>query len=164
MKKLLCKMLCVLMLATFAIPADASAANLLASEPLTVEELEAGLLYDLKPLAAVYLDAGAIYGVDPVFLAAKDAEESGWGRYTAAPNNLGGWTSDDGGYMSFDSPEDYIYYSAEKMRELYLEEDGRYYNGTSLSDVCVAYNGNPEWAEHIESIMDDIYWRIEKSE
>lgn len=125
MKKLLCKMLCVLMLATFAIPADASAANLLASEPLTVEELEAGLLYDLKPLAAVYLDAGAMYGVDPVFLAAKDAEESGWGRYTAAPNNLGGWTSDDGGYMSFDSPEDYIYYSAEKMRDLYLEEDGR---------------------------------------
>ena len=62
MKKLLCKMLCVLMLATFAIPADASAANLLASEPLTVEELEAGLLYDLKPLAAVYLDAGAMYG------------------------------------------------------------------------------------------------------
>lgn len=157
-------MLCVLMLATFAIPADASAANLLASEPLTVEELEAGLLYDLKPLAAVYLDAGAMYGVDPVFLAAKDAEESGWGRYTAAPNNLGGWTSDDGGYMSFGSPEDYIYYSAEKMRDLYLEEDGRYYNGTSLSDVCVAYNGNPEWAEHIESIMDDIYWRIEKAE
>lgn len=161
MRKVLCKILCVLMLAGLSISASASKEDLTEYRYIPVDAFEDALLYDLKPLAATYIEAGRMYGVDPVFLAAKDAEESGWGRYQAAPNNLGGWTGSDG-YMSFDSPESYIYYSASKIAELYLDEEGRYHCGTSLSDVNEYYNGRDVWEEHIADIMDQINYRIDE--
>ena len=160
-KKIFAGILCAVMLSANTVTATASSDNLLEYEPVTVAELESALFYDLKPLAHVYIDAGRLYGIDPVFLAAKDAEESGWGRYTAAPNNLGGWTSSKG-YMSFISPESYIYYSASKMKHMYLEMDGVYYHGTSLSDVNVHYNGSQTWVDHVGGIMKDINRRINK--
>jgi beta-N-acetylglucosaminidase len=159
-KNFLCKAICVMLLGAMSLPASADKADLTQYRYIPVEAMESALLYELKPLASTYIDAGKLYGVDPVFLAAKDAEESGWGRYQAAPNNLGGWTNSDGGYMEFESPEEYIYHTAKSISEMYLDEDGCYHYGTSLSDVNTKYNGSQIWVEHIGSIMDDINQRI----
>lgn len=162
-RRIIAEVLCAALLIPNTVAEASPANNLLAYEPITSEELEIGLLYDLKPLADTYVEAGETYGINPVFLAAKDAEESGWGRYHSGENNLGGWRSDDGSYMSFDSMEDYIFYSAEKLKQNYLEEDGAYYNGTSLSAVSICYSEDSEtWENHIEDIMYQIEWRIEE--
>ncbi|MFA9381836.1 MAG: hypothetical protein ACERKO_12340, partial [Acetanaerobacterium sp.] len=69
----------------------------------TEAELAGALRYDLVSYAGDYLAAAERYGINVYFLVSKDALESGWGRYRAAPNNLGGWTADSGGYMEFAS-------------------------------------------------------------
>lgn len=160
MKKFLLKVLCVLMLSAMCLPASADKADLTQYRYIEVEALEKSLLYNLKPYAATYIEAGKQYGVDPVFLAAKDAEESGWGRSPAASNNLGGWTNSSGGYMRFNSVEEYIYHAAKSMAEMYLDKDGCYHNGTSLSDVNKRYNGRQEWIDHVGGIMDSINKKI----
>lgn len=154
-KKFLMRVICVMLLGAMSLPASADKEDLTQYRYIPVEAMEDALLYELKPFAATYIEAGKQYGVDPVFLAAKDAEESGWGRYQSAPNNLGGWTGSDGGFMSFQSVEDYIYHAASSISEMYLDEDGCYHHGTSLSDVNKRYNGRQTWVDHVGGIMDD---------
>lgn len=160
MKKFLMKVICVMLLGALSLPASADKADLTMYRYIDVEVFESALLYDLKPYAATYIEAGKQYGVDPVFLAAKDAEESGWGRYQAATNNLGGWTNSDGGYMEFETVSDYIYHAAKSISEMYLDEDGCYHHGVSLSAVNKKYNGRQTWVDHVGGIMDDINQRI----
>lgn len=38
----------------------------------------------------------------------------------------------------------------------YLSPDGKYYNGETVEGVCVRYNGNPEWAEVVQQIMEEV--------
>lgn len=159
-KKFLLKVVCVMLLGAMSLPASADKEDLTQYRYIPVEAMEDALLYNLKPYAATYIEAGKQYGVDPVFLAAKDAGESGWGRYPAASNNLGGWTNSSGGYMRFNSVEEYIYHAAKSMAEMYLDENGCYYNGTSLSDVNKRYNGRQTWVDHIDGIMDSINKKI----
>ena len=55
---------------------------------LTVEELEKGLLYDLKPLAKTYIEIEGYVKVNAVIKAAQDALESDWGRNCFKNNNI----------------------------------------------------------------------------
>jgi beta-N-acetylglucosaminidase len=125
---------------------------------ITPEQLEYGLLYDLKPLAGEYIAAYEATGICPVFLAAKDALESGWGRHCHEPNNLSGYYTD---YV-FDSPEDCIQFVAKRIDENYLSENGLFHKGDSLDDVAVHYNGSQKWADEVRTIMEEIILRSSK--
>ena len=61
MRKVLCKILCVLMLAGLSISASASKEDLTEYRYIPVDSFEDALLYDLKPLAATYIVAGRMY-------------------------------------------------------------------------------------------------------
>lgn len=140
---------------------------------LTKEELEQGLKYVLKDYADIYIEMENQYQINAVFLAAKDALESGWGRY-AYYNNLSGW-----GSTHFDNPEQCIEHVSEYIKIWYLTEPhnptlcdsecknyyniydqctiGQYYNGTTIHNINAYYNGRTFWEQQVVSIMYQIY-------
>ena len=115
---------------------------------LSEKELSMGLLGELSYYAGEFIDAEKKYGVNAVFLAAVAALESGWGRYCFRPNNIFGWSGKD-----FESKEECIDFVASKIKEYYLSEDGKYYNGKTVEGINVCYNGNDFWAEKVKEIM-----------
>ncbi len=126
----------------------------------TTEQLADALRYDMVPYAADYLAAAERYGLNVYFLCAKDALESGWGRYRAAPNNFGGWTDDTGKYMEFESVHAYIDYTARNLKDMYLTDTGRYHTGYTLADVGYYYNGSDEWVEAVGGIWGALERRV----
>lgn len=137
------------------------AGELLTPSGLTAAELEQGLLGDLKPYAADFIQAEQDTGVNAIFLASVAALESGWNSSPVAESrhNLFGWTNSTG-YCAFDSKEDCIAFVAERIKTLYLSPDGAYFNGYTVEDVNVHYNGSPHWEETVRQIMFEIQNRI----
>jgi beta-N-acetylglucosaminidase len=132
---------------------------LLCPSDVSTEELAAALKYDLVPLAPYFLEAEELYGVNACYLASIAALESGWGRYQFRKNNLFGF-----GQMSFDSPEECIYYVAEFLATNYLSENGRYFGGGyKLQHVNKYYNGSDDWLYKVNSIYKGILKSIEES-
>lgn len=142
-----------------AVPVHAQ--SLLEPSGLTVEQMSAGLLKDLKPYAADFIKAEQDTGVNAVFLAAVAAIESGWNTSTVATtyNNVYGWTSNDGTYSSFASVTDCINCIANKLKNMYLSPDGVYFNGYTIDAVNTRYNGTEYWATMVKQIMSEILWR-----
>lgn len=154
--------------------------NLREPSGLTVEQLELGLLRELKPYAWKYIEMEQKYGINAVFLASKDGWESGWGTY-ANDNNLSGW-----GYMPFDSPEKCIEHVSLYLNLWYLTEPhdnsectskcdeyrnendectiGQYYHGLTIGAVNTHYNGRAIWEKSVVGIIVDVYTRIEENE
>lgn len=131
---------------------------------LSPEELSDGLLYDMKNYADVFVKAEEETGISAVFLSAVAGYESGWGRsnVSAVHNNLFGWTSSSG-YAVFDSKESCIMNVAYRLKDLYLSEDGVYFNGYTVSAVNENYNGSECWENNVTQIMSEIEGRIEES-
>ena len=129
------------------------AANLDLTSPcnLSSEELARGLKGELKSLAEEFIEAEEKYGVNAVFLSAVAALESGWGKSCFRENNIFGWSG-----KSFESKAECIDFVASKIAEHYLSEDGKYYNGKTVSGVNVCYNGSDFWAEKVQEIMNMI--------
>lgn len=125
----------------------------------TTEELEKGLLHDLKPLAPLFVQAQDKYGIDAVFLAAIAAEESGWGRHQFRKNNVFGFYGPE-----FESLDHCIDYVANFLLTKYLTPDGKYYKGTSVAAVNTYYNGRDTWEDHVTKIMTNIVNRIERTD
>lgn len=116
---------------------------------LAAEDLH--LRHNLIGLEQVFIDAEVKHGVRADFLAAVAALESGWGRYQFRPNNIMGF-----GQKEFSSMEECIDTVAAYLAKHYLSPDGKYYNGETVEGVCVRYNGNPEWAEVVQQIMEEV--------
>ena len=93
----------------------------------TAKELAYGLKYELVDDAKDYIAAKEKYGICPIYNAAKDALESGWGRY-AIRNNLGGVTTD----KAFSSHAEFIDWWSAFQLEHYLLQDGKYHTGGTL--------------------------------
>ena len=129
---------------------------------LTSEELEKGLLHDLKQYAPVFIQAEQETGINAIFLASVSALESGWARsnVTKKNNNIFGWTSSKG-YKTFNSVEECILEVAGRIKALYLTEGGTYFNGYEVEDINVRYNGRKEWEDNVNSIMRQIKRRVE---
>lgn len=128
---------------------------------LTPEQLEEGLLYNLKDYSEVFIQAEKDTGVNAVFLASIAALESGWGRSDLAlyNNNLYGWTSSSG-YAYFSSYGECILTVAENLKSMYLQPDGKYFSGYEVSDVNKHYNGSKFWEDNVQDIMTQIQNRI----
>lgn len=134
-----------------------STLDLKADCDITAEELAAGLLYDLKPHAGDYIDAYHSTGINPVFLAAKDAVESGWGRTRLGEHNISGFFTT----QSFNSVSHNIAYVSDFLNQNYLSEDGKYFEGTTVSAVNTYWNGNSAWEREVLDVMSGIYTRID---
>lgn len=123
------------------------------------DELEKGLLYELKPLAPYFIKAQDTYQIDAVFLAAVAAEESGWGRYLFRKNNIFGFENCD-----FKSLESCIDHAAKWLRTQYLTPGGMYYEGESVAEINIHYNGRKTWEANVTAIMGQIVKRIERTD
>ncbi len=121
----------------------------------SAEELSRGLSGELDLFSKDFIAAEEKYGVNALFLCAVAALESGWGKYCFRPNNIFGWSGKD-----FETKEECIDFVASKIAEHYLSENGKYYNGKTVSGVNVYYNGNDFWEEKILEIMALISRRI----
>lgn len=128
---------------------------------LSEDQLRDALYFDLKDYAECFLEAERKTGVNAVFIASVAALESGWGRSPAANamNNLFGW-SYKGEYVVFESPEQSIEVVAQKLKDNYLTEGGKYFNGYTIEAVNVRYNTNGDfWGNEVRSILNSIYER-----
>ena len=138
--------------------------NVLIPSNATAEELAKGLRYNLRSCAQYFVEAEKQYGVNAIFLASIAAHESGWGRSSLAinKNNLFGYKQAGGGgtFREFESLEECILYVAQVLKNSYLTEGGKYYNGTSVADVNVKYCSSEDWASQIDSIASSIVRRI----
>lgn len=121
----------------------------------SAEELSKGLLGELSCFSKDFIAAEEKYGVNAIFLCAVAALESGWGKYCFRPNNIFGWSG-----KNFENKEECIDFVASKIAEHYLSEEGKYYNGKTVSGVNVCYNGNAFWEEKVSEIMAMICRRI----
>jgi hypothetical protein len=97
---------------------------------LSTEEFEHRLKHELKPLAKTFLEAEEKFKINACFLASVSALESGWGRYHFIENNIFGF-----GRKTFESKEECILFVAEYLRKNYLNEDGKYFRGGTISAI-----------------------------
>lgn len=94
--------------------------------------------------------------VPEVFYNDYTAEESGYGRYTFRKNNIFGYGTKD-----FDSVPQCIDYVACKLRDNYLTPGGIYYEGCSVEQIGIHYNGRSTWVANVRQIMYEIVERID---
>lgn len=123
--------------------------DLTTSSNLTSEELSTGLKGKLKDYSDFFISAEKEYGINSIFLASLAAVESGWGEYPNKNNNLLGWFDK----IEYLKPEDSILPTAEKFSNYYLNPEGIYYEGNTLMNVYIHYNGREQWCYKIAECM-----------
>lgn len=118
---------------------------------------------DLQVLADSYYDMERKYNVNAFFLMALNIEESGYGTSTLAQekNNLGGVRARDGQWQSFDDWEHSLEYIASLVDEMYLNENGPYYNGLSIYAVNVKYCTGDKWANNLNTIAYELMEKVD---
>lgn len=132
---------------------------------LTAAQLEKGLKSNLSGLGQYFIEAEKTYGVNAVFLASVAALESAWGtsNYAVKRNNLfgyGAYTSNPDNAYYFSSKRVAILYVAKKLKQDYLTENGRFFNGYNLEGVNKKYCTNNQWAKLVGNIMGEIHKKI----
>lgn len=108
------------------------------------------LLYgELKGYGKYFVKAEEDYGINAVFLMALARLESGNGTYALMKyNNIFSFGAfDDNIYQAvrFDSIEQCIDHVAEYIKNEYLTEGGKYFNGYSIKDINKRYASDDEW-------------------
>lgn len=125
----------------------------------TQEQLEQAMQGEyykkMLPYVGTIVKAEETYGVNALYLLCKFGLESGWGKYMAAENNIGGWTDGNGNYKDFDSVDDCIMYIAESLANVYKDEVG-----SKLIDVCERYCPENGYMEMLIEIMIECEQRI----
>lgn len=104
----------------------------------------------MLPYVDTLLEAEAEYGVNAFYLLCKFGLESGWGRYMAGENNIGGWMNDNGGFRDFDSVEECIMHIARNLSDSYREKVGG-----RLGDVCERYCPDEGYTRTLIQIMNE---------
>lgn len=128
---------------------------------LTVEEIKFILrgtkLYDL---AQDFYDAEQKYGVNSFFIIGLCAEESGWGtsRRAVFDNNLTGFGvySNDSEGINSGTKRENIMLTSKTLKNNYLTENGKFYNGTSIDAVSMRYCKSDTWASKITNIGNNL--------
>ncbi|WP_410491886.1 S-layer homology domain-containing protein (plasmid) [Bacillus thuringiensis] len=107
-----------------------------------------------------FIHAQNEYGVNALYLASHAILESGYGKSEIAyrKHNLFGLRAYDGDPFKYakylPTYGDSISYNASYVRKNYLEKDGLYYNGSTLTGMNVMYASDPKWSEKIANIME----------
>lgn len=144
-------------------PVIYSGNNVLLPSNVDEADLYNGLLYDLKDYAPYFVAAEKEYGINAIFLASVAALESGWCRTDVAVNNnnLFGYKNRNGdGFHVFSSKEESIRVVSAHLKNNYLTEGGKYYNGLSVWDINTEYCEQSDWATKVNSVAKGIVSRI----
>lgn len=132
----------------------------------TAEELEALLKGSgLEGLGECYAEKEQTHGINALFLISVAQLESGFGESKLAENcnNLGGIKNGNDGYMEFPTKQDCVEYQATLLRDDYLDENGKYYQGKTTKDVSQNYCGGSEsWYTQVESLMRSNFEKVEE--
>lgn len=139
--------------------------NIQSLSGITLDELNQVFIEIGQPQMCNYsntfIECEKQYKINSLFMAALVANESGW-TFKPAGNgtNLTGYdvvTSTSIG-KQFDSRDENILCTAELLRNQYLSENGRYYNGSDIWSVNYFYCRNPDksvnyrWSSEINKI------------
>lgn len=129
----------------------------------TVAELDFGLAgTQLEGLGEDFKRAEEEYEVNAILLMAMAKLESGNGTSMLADekNNLFGFNAIDqdpiNAASKFQSKGESIMHVAKFLKENYLVEDGRFYNGVSTEGIGELYATDPAWSRKVSEMMVEV--------
>ena len=130
---------------------------------LTAEELEYGLKNtNLQGLGKDFKKAEEKYEVNAILLMGMAKHETGNGHSYLAKtkNNLFGFNAIDQDPIdsanTFKDKGESIDHVAKFLKENYLSEDGKYYNGISTKSIGKLYASDPEWSNKVDYMMREV--------
>ena len=136
--------------------------QVVSSSGCTISDLKNLSVGNLKDYIQVFYQAEYKTGINAVYLLAIACVESGYGTSDLANthNNLFGLRSGND-YLYFNTKKECIYYTAELLKNKYLNPDGEYFNGSSIHGVAIRYCETPEWPDVVYSVylklMEEVY-------
>lgn len=130
---------------------------------LTAEELEYGLKNtNLQGLGKDFKKAEEKYEINAILLMGMAKHETGNGHSYLAKtkNNLFGFNAIDqdpiNSANTFKDKGESIDHVAKFLKENYLSEDGKYYNGISTKSIGKLYASDPEWSNKVDYMMREV--------
>ena len=130
---------------------------------LTAEELEYGLKNtNLQGLGKDFKKAEEKYEVNAILLMGMAKHETGNGHSYLAKtkNNFFGFNAIDqdpiNAASKFKDKGESIDHVAKFLKENYLSEDGKYYNGISTKSIGKLYASDPEWSNKVDYMMREV--------
>ena len=127
------------------------------------------LAYALKDTKlSAYIDSFLIveknYGINSLAMIGIVANESAWlnSDRTQRQNNVTGYAvySDSSKGVSFSSIDESILTTAKLLQTDYINPQGRFYNGLSVSDVNIMYSSDAKWNSTVASVANQLKDKI----
>ena len=119
----------------------------------------------MKGLEKYFIQAEKETGINALYLAGLAVHESGWNtsKFAEKRNNLFGWQAYDNDLDKtkyFESKGECILFVAERLKTLYLNENGMFHNGYTMESISSRYASDKDHAKkvykNIEKILDKI--------
>ena len=123
-------------------------------------------LKDTKLLACIdsFLTVEKNYGINSLAMIGIVANESAWlnSDRTLRQNNVTGYAvySDSSKGVSFSSIDESILTTAKLLQTDYINPQGRFYNGLSISDVNIMYSSDAKWNSTVASVANQLKDKI----
>ena len=140
--------------------------NLLTPSYITEETLaKAFKNTKMQGLEKYFIQAEKETGINALYLAGLAVHESGWNtsKFAEKRNNLFGWQAYDNDLDKtkyFESKGECILFVAEKIKILYLNENGMFHSGYTIESISSRYASDKEHSKkvfkNIEKILDKI--------
>lgn len=104
------------------------------------------------------------YGINSLAMIGIVANESAWlnSDRTQRQNNVTGYAvySDSSKGVSFSSIDESILTTAKLLQTDYINPQGRFYNGLSVSDVNIMYSSDAKWNSTVASVANQLKDKI----
>ena len=146
---------------------NAYSLHLLTPSAITAYELNQFLQGTaMQGLGEAFVNAELQTGVNAMFLTSLAIHESAWGnsRIARDKNNMFGYGAyDRSPYESavhFGSKQEGIIFVANKLKQNYLLQSGKFHSGSTLPGVNVRYSTDQGWSSKIASTMNQIEKKV----
>lgn len=129
---------------------------------ITSEQLRNVLPKTMTELANDIVWYSELNGINSLFVASLIRQESGnnTSGLTTKNNNVGG-IKINGKYHKFETKSKCIEYMTSLLKEQYLTDSGKFFNGYSVKSVSKLYNdGCEDWTKDIISMSNDMKNKI----
>ena len=119
----------------------------------------------MQGLEKYFIQAEKETGINALYLAGLAVHESGWNtsKFAEKRNNLFGWQAYDNDLDKtkyFESKGECILFVAERIKTLYLNENGMFHSGYTIESISSRYASDKEHSKkvykNIEKILDKI--------
>ena len=120
-----------------------------------------GYANNMVAYADTFYDEATSRGLDPAFVFAIGCQESGYGCSWNAMNKgnlfgMGAFDSNPSNAFSYNSIQDSIVDVCENIGTNYVTPGGKFYTGSEISSIGKRYASDPEWANSVTWIMNQI--------